>query len=83
MVRWAAQWYSKNRLDGVTRFFCCESYSYKLFRTRRECRKWIMEHYGFIKTRPDLRAEPHGWRVPRAVRVAVTLTIKEASCDNS
>lgn len=26
----------------------------------------------FIKTRPDLRKEPHGWRLPKAVRVKVT-----------
>ncbi len=44
-----------------------------LFRTRAECRAWIDEHYGYIRTRADLRAEPHGWRMPRAVKVRVVL----------
>ena len=26
------------------------------------------------RKRPDLRAEPHGWRVPRPVRVSVAVT---------
>jgi hypothetical protein len=34
------------------------------------------EKWGYIKKRDDLRAEPHGWRMPRAVRV--TVTIKKA-----
>ena len=25
-----------------------------------------------VRTRPDLQAEPFGWRIPQAVRVAVT-----------
>ena len=43
-----------------------------LFRTRREAREYINEKYGYIRTRKDLRAEPHFWRMPRAVRVSVT-----------
>ena len=43
----------------------------QLFRTRRECREWIEEHHGYIRERPDLRAAPHHWRVPRAVMVSI------------
>jgi hypothetical protein len=42
-----------------------------IFPTRREAREWIKAKYGYIAERPDLRAEPHGWRVPTAVRVDV------------
>lgn len=75
--RWAVQWYSRNRLDGVTRHW---EWDYErgpvLFHTRAAARAFIREKYGYIATRPDLRAEPHGWRVPRAIRVSVVL--KEA-----
>lgn len=44
-----------------------------LFTTRSEARRYICERYGYIKTRPDLQAEPHGWKMPVPVRVAVEL----------
>ena len=44
-----------------------------LFRTRAEARAWIEEHYGYIRTRPDLLRHPHYWRLPRPVRVTVTV----------
>jgi hypothetical protein len=73
---WAAEWHSNNYLDGETRHIiygddCIPA----LFRTRRECRLFIMDKYGYIKDRKDLRQEPHGWRLPQAVRVKV---VKEA-----
>jgi hypothetical protein len=61
------EWYQKNKLDGVTRHFI----GLQQFRTRRACRDWIEQEYGYIRTRPDLRREPHCWRVPRAVKVKV------------
>jgi hypothetical protein len=42
-----------------------------LFLTKAEATAYANERYGYIKTRPDLRAEPHGWRMPQPVRVAV------------
>lgn len=70
-VRWAVLWRSVNRLDGVTEDWCWENGSPLLFKTRREARAYIKHEYGYIATRPDLRAEPHGWRVPRALKVRV------------
>lgn len=70
---WAAQWYSHNRLDGVARHILYENWLPALFLTRRECRAWIKEKYGYIKGREDLRREPHGWRLPRAVRIELVL----------
>ena len=68
---WAAEWHSKNNLDGITRYIMNENCLPKLFRTRRACREWITRDCGYIKYRKDLRAEPHGWRLPKAVKVMV------------
>lgn len=44
----------------------------QLFKTRRECQAFIDQHYAYFK-RPDLRAYPHGWLMPRPARVKVVL----------
>lgn len=43
----------------------------KLFASREAARSFAVTHYGYIRTRRDLRAEPHGWRKPAPVRVTV------------
>jgi hypothetical protein len=76
LQRWAAQWYSRNRLTGVTQHFLFAGGLIPvLFRTRQEARAWIAEKYGYIAKRPDLQREPHGWRVPRAVKVRVSVEV--------
>jgi hypothetical protein len=70
-VLWAPKWYSKNRLDGVSEYLMWDEGLPALFRTRRECRDWISFTHGYIREREDLRTEPHGWRLPRPVRVEV------------
>lgn len=72
-VRWTVLWHSKNYLDGVTCRVMWHQTMPLLFPTRRAARSWISEHYGYLKTRPDLRREPHGWRMPEPIRVAVNL----------
>ena len=67
---WAAQWHSKSRLDGENRHFLYENLLSKVFRTRKEARRWIKLTYGYITDRPDLKAEPHGWRMPQKNRLA-------------
>ena len=71
MIRWAARWNSENKLDGERHHIICCDCLPILFRTRAECRAWIAQGYGCIKNRPDLRREPHGWRMPTAVRVTI------------
>lgn len=44
-----------------------------LFATKAEARAHIREHWGYIATRPDLRGPPFNWRVPKPVRVNVTV----------
>lgn len=68
-ILWAVQWVTKAGPEWIIWRHCLPL----LFLTRREARAWIEENYGYIKTRPDLRANPHNWRLPRAMRVAVIL----------
>ena len=75
--RWAVEWRSDNRLDGRTRHFMWDGVVPFLFRTRREAREHITERYGYIKDRPDLRREPCGWKMPRPVRILVSLDYVE------
>ena len=71
MTIWAAQWHSCSRLDGDKKHLLCEDCLPMLFKTRREARDYIKKTHGYIATRPDLQAEPHGWRMPQAIKVIV------------
>ena len=73
VARWGLMWRSKNK-SGTTEHLIWdwrdpERLTPKLFRTRREAREWKRENYEYILRRPDLRAEPHGWRPPKVVKV--------------
>jgi hypothetical protein len=73
---WAPKWTSKNHTDGVTSHLIWDNLLPALFRSRRECREFIEHKYGYIRNRPDLQREPHGWKMPRPVKVTITeLTI--------
>ena len=72
-LRWGIEWYSLNRLDGETRHIIWENCMPLLFHTRLSARLFIKERFGYIRGRKDLREEPHGWRMPRAVRVKVLI----------
>ena len=75
---WAAQWRSKNKLDGYREDWCYwpywEGVGPRLFRTRQECRNWITQHYGYIRRRSDLKREPHGWLGVRPIKVTLSVT---------
>ncbi len=68
---WAAEWCSKNLLDGEERHLINRDSVPVLFRTRKRTREWIEAEYGYIRTRADLRKEPHGWSIPKAVKVII------------
>jgi hypothetical protein len=90
---WAIKWRSENALDGKREYLIGryaithhdelpplperEGYSSLVFKSRRAAAAAIKQHWGYIAKRPDLRREPHGWRVPVPVRVTVTVTICE------
>jgi len=68
---WALEWYSKNRIDGEKKHLVHYLGLVKLFRTREKAREYRDERFGYIRNRPDLRKEPHGWRLPQPVKVKV------------
>jgi len=73
LLAWAVEWHSVNVLDGDRRHLVWDPHDrFHLFPTRRECRAYIEREFGYIREREDLRREPHGWRIPRAVRVTVS-----------
>jgi hypothetical protein len=66
-------WRSQNRLDGRVERPQWAGGKPLLFRTKREAAAYIRERWGYIATRKDLRAEPHGWRMPVPQKVVVIL----------
>lgn len=76
-TRWALQWRSDCRLNGKVRRLIGEPTLGlpRMFRTRREARAHRDEFYGYIKNRPDLKAEPVGWQIPAVVKVRVTVEV--------
>ena len=70
---WSLLWYSNNKLDGVRTHIIYEGCLPVLFRTRAKARAYAIKHYGYIRERKDLRSEPHGWRMPRTVKVRVVV----------
>jgi len=75
--KWAIQWISNSRLDGTTRYFMGEPTRgmTMLFRTRKQARTYRDKHWGYIRYRTDLQDEPHGWKLPRVVRVNVHIEV--------
>ena len=68
---WGGLWRSENRLDGKTEHLLHEDGFPKLFHTRADARQWIKAEYGYIARRLDLQCEPHGWKMPIAVKVRI------------
>jgi hypothetical protein len=77
-IKWGVLWHERNRLDGYQEHLVHVGCLPVLFRTRREAREWIERTFSYIKHRPDLRGEPHGWRLPMAVRVKIEQTKEQA-----
>lgn len=73
---WAVQFRSSNKLDGPRDNLMSVGCLPALYLTRQEARAAAEKQYGYIRQRPDLRAEPHGWMLARAVKVRVTVEAK-------
>lgn len=79
--RWAIRWESgPNSIDGERAYFV--GGPSLLFKTKRECCEYIQDHWGYIRKRPDLHRFPHGWRMPKAVRVTVVVIEGDVELDN-
>jgi hypothetical protein len=74
---WALLHRSESRLDGYREYLCYENCLPVLFRSRAAARAHAQAKYGYFK-REDLRAEPHGWRMPTPVRVSLNYSFKAA-----
>ena len=74
--RWGLEWYSRNKVDGETRQVMFSNGTPLMFKTRRQAREYANERYGYIKTRQGLRRGPHGWRMPRAKRMTITMEME-------
>lgn len=70
---WVLVWRSENSLDGKCRYIMAAE---GLFDTRAKARKHADENYGYIRERPDLRKEPHGWRMPLPVRAILSIEVR-------
>ncbi len=68
---WGVLWRSKNKMDGVREHLVYNDCVPVIFTRKRQAVAYIREHFSYIATRRDLRAEPHGWRMPIPVRVEV------------
>lgn len=64
---WSLKWRSENRLDGKYEYLMASVQ----FDTRLKAREYLSEHYGYMRDRPDLMREPHGWKMPLVVKVRV------------
>ena len=73
LVRWGILWQSESKLDGKVEHVMWRDGHPLLFKSRHAARAYIRGNWGYIARRPDLRAEPHGWKVPKPVRVRVDL----------
>lgn len=70
MIRWAVKWGSFGDDNG---HWIADGCNYHLFRTKKDAKEFIREHYGYIAKRKDLRCNPHNWRMPKVIRVKVVL----------
>lgn len=74
---WALKWRQKNMLDGKREHLMLKHFPSigfnGLFDTRQEARDFRDANYGYIKRRPDLLAEPHGWKMPQVVKARLIL----------
>lgn len=73
--RWAIQFRSKNSLDGYRSHLVRENGQVLLFNTRSQARDFVNKNYGYIKDRNDLKKEPHGWKIPRVVKIVIDYSI--------
>lgn len=49
----------------------CERGLPVMFTRKKDMAQYISIRYGYIANRKDLRAYPHGWRMPKIVKVKV------------
>ncbi len=76
---WGLLWQQDNQLDGHREFLIGDADTPArrlLFSSRKAARAACEARYGYISQRADLRAEPHGWKMPKVVRVRIELVME-------
>lgn len=63
-VRWGVKW------NGNIMWQDCNPL---LFDSREKARIYIDANYGYIRKRADLRRPPFNWRMPKAVKIEVSI----------
>jgi len=79
ILAWGILQHSENHLDGKREYLdgdASHPCRTRLFYTREEARRFNNERYGYIRNRPDLQREPHGWKLPKVVCVVINMEIK-------
>mgnify|MGYP001618532799 FL=1 len=67
--KWGLLWHSQNRLDGVREHLLYKDGMPLVFPKRDAARAYAQTYFRDLKTRRDLRMEPHGYRMPRLVKL--------------
>ena len=75
---WGILWRSENKRDGKNEHLIFRDCIPTIFRSRRQARQQIETEWGYLRTRTDLRAEPHGWKMPIPVKVRIEI-VRELS----
>ena len=73
--KWAIVWHQKGSPSRCPRHFMGEAGRGMalLFRTRAQARAYRDKEWGYFRTRTDLRGAPFHWRLPRVIKVDVTI----------
>jgi hypothetical protein len=64
---WALWWHSKGS-GHIIHQSCVPA----LFKTRKQALEFREKTFGYIRKRPDLRAAPFFWRLPKPIKVTVS-----------
>ena len=68
---YALLWRSRTKRDGLSEHIIHKDCVPMLFSTRSQARTCREKYYGYLRSSPDLRREPHGWLMPKVVKVRV------------
>ena len=74
-TKWGLLWRSENLLDGKVEHLMSEDGKLLYFSTRQSARDYAHLRWGYIKKRPDLQAEPHGWKMPKPVKIRLSVEV--------
>ncbi len=77
---WGILWREDSQLDGYREFLVGDPDTPTkrlLFSSRKAARTACEARYGYISQRADLRAEPHGWKMPKVVKVRIEFMVEQ------